>query len=243
MRLPVTMIAVALAVVVPCWADTVITMKTHSDAVEALGAPETNETSVVWLTSTKMRQDKEGQSLIVDSDAKKMYIVKHAEAEYHALDLPLDLVAMVPEAMRDQFAQMVKQMEMTVGITPTEETREISGYAAKLYKINLSNGVGMNMDMDLWLTTDVKLDVDAYKRLTNEMLSAQSMGGDWIKQILAIEGFRVLQETTISMMGSEVKAREELVSIEEKEAPAGNYAPPADYTEKPFDLMQMMTGG
>ena len=69
------------------------------------------------------------------------------------------------------------------------------------------------------------------------------MGAEWIKQIMALEGFRVLQETSVNMMGTEFKMLEELVSIEEKDAPAGTYSPPEGYKLEPFDMGAMGGGG
>jgi hypothetical protein len=237
-------VAVLLLLATPAaWADTVIKMKTHTESMTPGAAPSTDEVSTIWLGTNKLREDKQGQSVIVNLDEKKMYILRHGEKIYHAIDLPLDLRAMVPEEARSQFDMMAAQMEMEVTITPTDQTREIAGYASKLYQVALKNPMGMEMDMELWLSTDLNMDVDLYKNLTMEMLSAQPMGAEWIKQILALEGFRVLQETKVRMMGTEVKASEELLSVEEMDAPANNYSPPEGYGEKPFDLMSMMGGG
>jgi hypothetical protein len=44
-----------------------------------------------------------------------------------------------------------------------------------------------------------------------------------------IEGFPVIEEADVEMAGSRFKTREELVSAETKDAPAGTYDPPAGY--------------
>ena len=42
------------------------------------------------------------------------------------------------------------------------------------------------------------------------------------------------QEADVHMGDSRFKTREELVSVETKDAPAGSYDPPAGYTAQPF---------
>jgi hypothetical protein len=55
-----------------------------------------------------------------------------------------------------------------------------------------------------------------------------------------IEGLVVEQQGVMTMMGNEVGTSEKALSIENVEAPAGTYDPPAGYTEKPFDFMAQM---
>jgi hypothetical protein len=52
-----------------------------------------------------------------------------------------------------------------------------------------------------------------------------------------VDGIPVLTERTRSMMGSDAKSRDEVLSIEQKEPPEGHYDVPAGFTEKPFDPM------
>jgi hypothetical protein len=220
----------------PCTlADTFISSKTHTQGIP--GQEDKEDEGTTWLGKNKLRDDKDEMSFIVNLDQKKLYIVNHGKKNFSALDLPLDMMAMIPEDARAMMEQMASQMEMSVEITPTEETAEIAGFPARLTKVKVSNPMGMAMDIDMWMTDKAKIDLSAYKALYEEILSAQPMGAEWIKEIMAIDGFRVKQETRVKMMGTEFVTREELVSIAEKEAPAGTYEPPAGYTEEPFDIM------
>jgi len=218
-------------------ADTVITIRSVSDGMP--GAPGTaqDETGTLWIAGDKFRKNAGEQSFIVDLAAQKLFIVDHAGKDCQTVDLPLDLTKLVPEEMRVMFEQMAERMNMQVEVTPTDETREIAGYPAKLYRVRGRSSQGIELDQDLWMTEAVKFDVAGYKKMAEALFSMQPIGADWKKEILAIEGFPVLQETTVRMMGNEVKSREELISLEDKEAPAGTYAPPAGYAVKPFDFM------
>lgn len=224
-------------------ADTVITTRSLSEGLAGMPGSAMDETSTLWLGEGKFRKDGDGQSFIVDLEAKKLFIVDHSDKSCQTVDLPLDLMKLVPEEMRGMFEQMAAQLNMRVDVTPTEETREIAGYSAKLYQVKARSDQGLESDLDLWMTDAVKFDVAGYKKMTEALFSMQPIGGEWKKEILAIEGFPVLQETTIRMMGNEITSREELISVEDKEAPAGNYAPPPDYTVKPFDFMSGFGAG
>ena len=144
-------LAVLLVTTPAVWADTLITVRNHTDAIPAMGVEESDETSTSWLGTNKLRDDREGQSVIVNLDDKKLYVLRHEAKVYHALDLPLDFKKLVPPEQAQQFEAMAAQMEMKVDITPTDETREVAGYKAKLYKVVLSNPMGMEMDLNLSL--------------------------------------------------------------------------------------------
>lgn len=218
-------------------ADTVITTRSVSEGMAGMPGTEVDETSTLWLGEGKFRKDGGEQSFIVDLNAKKLFIVDHSDKSCQTVDLPLDLSKHVPEEMRSMLEQMAAQLNMRVEVTPTDESKEIAGYSTKLYRVSARSDQGLESDMDLWMTDAIKFDVAGYKQMTEALFSMQPIGADWKKAILEIQGFPVLQETTIRMMGQEIKAREELISVEEKEAPAGAYAPPPDYTVKPFDFM------
>lgn len=237
----VTMIAAILVCLLPALspasADSLITMKSHSDGMPAMGQPPTDVSWTIWFGDGVLRQDREGMSFIVNGPEKQIFIVMHDSKTYQAISLPLDLTKMIPEPAREMYEQQAAMLEMDVEVTPTDQVREIAGRTAKLSRVKLSNAMGMNMEMDMWMTTELGIDTSVLKDLTSQIVSVQPMGAEWMKEIYQIEGYPVLQEGTLTIMGSEVKSREELVSVEEKDAPAGTYLPPADYEQKPFSFM------
>jgi hypothetical protein len=223
----------------PCSADFLITTRSASEARPELGVAAAEETRTTWVGDKRLRENTAARSVIVDLEAKKLFIVKHDSRKYHEFDIPVDILATVPEGMRDMVDQFIKTMQMKAEVKPTDETREISGYKTKKYTIHVSGG-GMDMTVDQWMTNDVDFDVAAFKDLMEAVLSAQPLGTDWFKDVLRIEGYPVLAETSVRIMGEELKKRDELVSVEEKECPEGTYAPATDYEYEPFDFMQML---
>jgi hypothetical protein len=236
-------IAVALVVLLiaaqPCSADFLITMKSESEARPELGVAAAEETSTTWIGDKKLRENTGNRSVIVDLEAKKLFIVKHESRSFHELDIPVDILATIPEQMRPMVDQFIASMQMEVEVKPSDETKEIAGYKTRKYTIHVRGG-NMEMTVDQWMTNDVDFDVPAFKELMSAVLSAQPMGAEWFKDVLQIEGYPVLAETTVHIMGEELSKTDELVSIEEKDCPQGTYAPAADYEYEPFDFMKIL---
>jgi len=223
-------------------ADHVITTKTTRDSMPGSGEPAGEEISTVWLGPNQLRENASDQSVIVDLDASKLYVLKHDTKSYHAIDLPVEWEKLLPPEMAPMVEQMEAQLAMEVLVTPTEEKRKIGEWNSTRYDVKLKSPMGMQMDMTIWAAKESGIDMASYKRLMMQLATLQP-GMDWIQEVLSIDGFPVLRETSVVIDDNTVGSRDELVSIETKEAPAGNWSPPGDYTEEPFDLVGGLTGG
>jgi hypothetical protein len=241
MRLFLATVALVLLVVASpvARADTMITMNSTTAGLPGTPDAAGDVRSTIWFSTDQMRVDRTDVSIIVDVEANKVYIVQHEPMTYSALDLPVDLKKLLPAEMQPMADQLAEQMKMEIEVTPTDQTRQIAGYQARLYQVKASNTMGITRTIDMWMAEEIDLDVAAFKRLNAALFSLEAMGGDWYEKILEIEGFPVLQESQMTMMGQETSTREELISIEQKDSPQGHYAPPADYKEEPFDLLGM----
>ncbi len=236
-------LAVAAALAGPAFAtDTVITAAKHSDAMSMPGQeqPAKDSTQVTWIGQGHMRVE-DGESVtIVRADLKKMYILDAHAKTYSSIDLPLDMKKYMPAEMAPMMEQMMGQMKATV--TPTTETKKIKDWNATRYTMTMSMPMGGSMTQEIWATKDVALDPAALEMRMAVVSATPMVGASMALEMKKVEGLPVLVERTTVMMGKESKAREEVTSIEQKEAPAGHYDPPADYTEKPFDPMSEAGG-
>jgi hypothetical protein len=235
--------ALLLLLAQPCLADVLITMKIQSDAVPEADAPAGQQTSTTWLADNKLREDSGDRSTIVDLDAKKLFVIDHTRKAYYALDLPIDIMAGLPDDIRADLEAMIANMNIQVKVTPTGESKKIGGYESKRYLIEVGGANVMKVTRDQWMTEDIGFDIGAFKGLMQTLLSAQPMGADWLKQIWEIKGFPVLAESSVEVMGNTVRTREELVSVEKREPAADTYAPPAGYTAEAFDFLKMLQQG
>jgi hypothetical protein len=89
----------------------------------------------------------------------------------------------------------------------------------------------------VWLTKDVSVDAAAFADMYASMMSVGMQGPAASNEYRKLDGLAVLTETTTSMMGQTSKSREEVTSVETKDAPEGHYDVPKDFKDKPFDPM------
>lgn len=239
---PLLAAASLAAILAPAFADSVITMQRNEAADPQTGGEATVETSTIWIGEGRIRENQPEQSVIVDTQAAKLYVLRHAEKAYFELQLPIVAEKLMPRGMLDAMRKQAEQMEMQIEIVPADETRTIAGFPAKRFDVRMSNSMGMRMQVELWTSTALGLDIEAYKDLTRQMTELQAFGSEWVSEILAIEGFPVLRETTVTLGERESRTREELVSVERRDAPEGTYAPPADYKLEPLDFTPQRGG-
>lgn len=232
-------LGLALAVAPAAHADTKLVMKSHTDAFQVMGQSQPAQDSDVtfWIGDDRASRSDGDSTVIVRADQKKVYLVNHETKSYSVLDLPIDLMAMMPEATRQQMEPMMKAMEMTAQVEPTDERKEINGWSSRLYRVNLSNSMGMKVDSDVWVTKEVDVDLDAFREMSKAMASLQPGGGAIADELLKIEGVPVVMESRIQAMGGSTKSREELVAASTAAAPAGTYEVPEGYEKQEFQPM------
>lgn len=238
-RIPTLLALLLLTSTVAARADTLLTMKSHTDAFELMGQKQEAKDSQIkmWVGSDRVRRDDEATTIILRLDQNKMYMVDHTAKTYSILDLPIDFKKLMPEGGEQMMEQMSQMMKMDVTITPTEEKKTVGKWDARKVKVGLSNSMGMKVDTTMWVSKAVGVDSAIYTKMAASLASLQPGAMDWVKKMEQIDGFPVLQESTVSMAGTSFKTREELLSVEDKAPTAGAYDPPAGYTKKAFDPM------
>lgn len=228
--------AAAVAAAPPAAADTLLTIASREQ--QGPGAPAREATVSLWIGRHAVARDDGRTAAILHDEA--LVLVDHASRTFSVLPLPIDVRPLIPPEMRELAGQMMHMMRMDAEITPREERREIGGWSSRRFEVALTNPMGVAVTMDLWLSEEVEVPAERVAALARALGQVQPGGGGWIEEITALPGFPVLQETRLAVGGEEVTSREELVSIEEKPAPAGAYAPPEGYSERPFNPLPPM---
>lgn len=246
MRLQKTVLVLLIVFLIAglAFADTKIVKKVHQDGFSAMGQtqPPRDQDQVIWLTDGKLRFDQEGSSSIVLMDEAKLFVLNHAAKSYWEIDLPVDISAMMPAGTGQHLIEMLK---MEVDIQPSDETKKVGEWKARRYDMVLTSSM-MTMKTVLWASLDTGIDHEKYLDMYGPMVEMQPGMADLVEKMSSIEGFIVAQEGTMTMpmLGeTEVASREETISIEEAEAPAGTYEKPADYSLEEVDFARMMQGG
>ena len=209
-----------LVLAVPAGAGTLLTIRSSIEGLKDQPQPGAVK---IWIDGDKLRRDEGESSYVLRLDRGKLYVINHVEKTYSTLSVPGDLQKIVSPLA----------MQLKVQVTATNETKKVGSWNARKYKVDISNAAGLRLDTTIWASKDVA-SYQAYNRLAASLAALQPGAADWSRPLETIEGFPVVQEADVQMGGSRFKTREELVSVETQEAPAGAYEPPAGYTAQAF---------
>ena len=218
-------------------ADLKVIKQTHQDGFTIMGQtqPAEDKQQTTWIGTNMMYMDQGDNVTIVRLDTMKLYVVDHTTKTYHVLDLPVDLSTLVPPEMQPMLAMM--QFEVTV--TPTDEHKQVGEWDARRYDMSMTSQM-FSMKSTMWVTKVAGYDPEAFNSMYVHLNSLQPGMADAVKEMGKIDGLVVEQQGLMTMMGNEVGTSEKTISIDNMDAPAGTYDPPAGYTEKPFDFMARM---
>jgi len=226
-------------------ADSLLTVKSHADAFELKGETQpAKDTEVrIWVSGDRIRRDEGDTSMILRLDRNKLFLVHHPQKTYNEMTLPVDFVRLMPKGKEELGQTWARQMRLTVKVTPGGETKKIGGWNARRVQMEIVSAMGMKIGTTLWVSKDVAA-YAALNKLTAALAALQPGAADWSQKLSQLDGFPVLKEDDVDALGAHFKTREELISVETKEAPAGIYDPPAGYKAEPFDpLEEAETGG
>jgi hypothetical protein len=231
-----------LTLPVAAGADTLYTLKSHTDAFKVGGEsqPAKDSQVKVWAAGDRLRRDEGDQSMIFRLDKSRLYVVDHADKTYSEIALPIDLRKMMPkgsEAMADQIAA---GMKVTVQVAPRDETKKINQWNARRYDMTVQSAMGMKIATTMWISKEIE-GFARFNKMSGAMASLQPGSGEWVKQLEKIDGFPVLTESKVDALGAQFSTREELVAVETKAAPAGTYDLPAGYKAQQYNPIAGMS--
>jgi len=220
-------------------ADIYVKQLNHTDAMSMMGQeqPATDEYKDMWFGKNKMAMHGKDQSYIYNLDENKAYIIFHDKKAYIEFSLPLDVSKYLP----DEAGPMMQMMgDISVTVTPTNEKQKINEWNCDGYDVSM-NMMMMNLKMKVWASPDVGIDWQKFAEKMLQMANPMMpLGEESIQEFMKIKGFQVKTEVTMSMMGSDIKAFQEVVEITEKSAPSGTYSVPSGYTKQDKFSMEDM---
>jgi hypothetical protein len=218
-------------------ADIKVVKQTHQDGFTIMGQtqPPEDRQQTTWIGKDMMYMDQGDSATIVRVDTMKLYVIDHTTKTYHVLDLPVDLASLVPPEMQP----MLAMMQFQVTVTPTEEHKQVGEWKARRYDMAMTSQM-FSMNSTMWVTKVAGYDPEAFNSMYVHLNSLQPGMAEAVKEMGKLDGLVVEQQGVMTMMGNEVGTSEKTISIDDTEAPAGTYDPPAGYTEKPFDFMERM---
>jgi hypothetical protein len=231
-------LAVMCTLGVPALAsETLITKRKITDTITVKGMekPLEIQTELTWLGKERMRVDLGSWSTIVRSDRKKLYQINHEARSYSVVDLPVDLKKYLsPEDAKkaDEAAAQV-----TVAIAPGVESRKFKDWTATKSTMTMTVPRRGTFTEQIWTASDVGFDTSAWFEMASARMSLQPIGALMATEQKKLAGFPIFIERTQVIGKNSFTGRDEVLSIECKDAPEGTFEVPKDYTEKPYELI------
>ena len=233
------MLFVVLLVVQIASADIYMKNKQTMDGFAMMGQnqPPKEVITETWISDAGIWTKMDDKGTIINEDGGMIFL-DHTKKTYSEMNLNPEKMAnsmsdkMDKDEMADFKKMMGKMMDFKMSVQQTDETKKINGYNCRKYLQTLEMGMGTTNTI-IWATTDIKVNADAYARLTASMLANQpgmeKSIEQFTKEMKKIKGVQVLTETTMNMMGQEMKSIAELIEIKESNAPSNIYSVPKGY--------------
>jgi hypothetical protein len=186
----------------------------------------------LWIGDGVYANVQDKQVTIVNSKKKIMYIVYNDKKTYVEMKLPLDIKKYLPSGAG---AEMAKKMlnSMTAKVTANGKTGKVGNWNTKGYTVVMTMNMGMpvTMTMNIEASTDVPFD---WKKLSTEymesmMMSTGSMSSKVVNEMKKIKGYTVKMDSSMKIMGMNIKSVMRVLEITKKDAPKGIHTVPAGY--------------
>ena len=174
------------------------------------------ETTKNYLTSYASRVETGDGIMIIDFATMTMYQLNPKENTYIKVS-------------NTEMEQMSEGMTEEMGWTPTKESKMISGYQCRKYKVTV-----MGVENEHWLSKDVK-EYKEFKAITEKVIQKNpALGKNQIFGILSLykEGFPV--QTVSNVMG--MKTTMTLKKIEKKSLNKDLFRVPKGYKQKELSM-------
>lgn len=215
------------------YGDVYIKYKNHTDTVEIKGQvqPARDDITERWIGENKVAVINPGNSIVLDLNKNIVYIIYHSSKTFVEAPLPLQPGKLLPE----QSAAVIKDLKISLSVTPTGETKKIGNWNCKGYDMTLNFGLG-KIQSKIWTTTEVPFDYKLYRQkmlpylnqLTHGLITDETA----FKEYLKIDGFQVASYGQTSIVETEIKTTQEVVEIlTDKVPPTGIYTPPSGYAK------------
>ncbi len=218
-------------------ADVYVKSKQHTDALSVMGQnqPAKDEIIEQWIGDDKFAFISSEMSSILDLKKNVGYFINPKEKTYVESPLPLDLTKVFPPEMSQVLSQMMK---MTVSVTPNGQTKTIGQWKCSGYDVTIQMMM-MPMNMSVWASTDVPIDMEKYAKMQSNILKIQLRLDDAaVKEMMKVKGYWIASETTAEIMGAKMRVTSEVIEISKKTPDASVYSVPAGFTKKDTLTMQ-----
>ena len=204
--------------------------------------PAAVDTSIVWIGDSLARIDKpDGSIFIFEQKSQTAFKLLPKFEMYQKTTFAAETPDSIPpeESLMAGLAKLVT--DTSTHVEATADTGTVNGYHCRKYIVNETKSalITVYKRSEVWATTDIEVNFELYKIITNiaELISAETLDG--VKDLLQVNGVTVLRTGTITpapdpdsiapVINIAGGDRTELVKVEKLPAPAGLYEVPAGY--------------
>lgn len=199
------------------FADITIVQKMATGPI--MGQPAKDTTLTQYYKGTKSRIDSSPSSyVVIDLEAGKMYTIDTAKKQVVVMS-------------RDMLQKTMEMGMMMMGggnfsVNKTGKTETINGYKCEEFSVT-----GKALNLTAWMTQDVDV---------KELEPFRAFGQDIVGKAMAgLPGMAIKSDAKISMMGQEINASTQVLSISRESVPGSLFVIPADYEVKEMALPKM----
>lgn len=223
--------------IMPVHADVLLRIRETSVHAESKEIP-TGYSLNIYIGKDRARFDWPARSRVIQLDKKVLYLLNHFDKTYHRIPLPPDSKDYVESEVWGQPQAVLSKIfkKESARLSPAGETQTIGPWKATKFECEVHDEFGNKVsESTLWQSTELEIDLTAFKELRRNYALAGDHGeAQWIDQILALEGFGVLEEWTEYRQAGTFTTTRRLESITEEEVSVDFYEPPQDYELTPF---------
>jgi hypothetical protein len=165
------------------------------------------KTITFWSRADRMARMDDNGKMIGDLESGVTYLVNDRNRTCYALPTREKASGDAPAA--------------PVEVRETGESRQIGSWQAKGYELKVA--ADNPIEVAVWVSDDVAVDMSAQRAYTETVVTPDTA---WLLALFDLGGYPVRQEFSMGSM----QMWSELVSVDEKAAPAGTYEIPAGYS-------------
>lgn len=246
MKKAILIVVIVLLAYIFLVADVYVKSMEQTEAHKMMGKEEPGKVKIkeTWLGTDKFAQNSEDMSMIMDNSKQKVFLVMHLKKIYIEVPMDIDKDSLL-QTLGPKAAEIISSIKISdVKADCDIGKKKVANWDCNGCEFEMTFSIpALNIipkyKIRMWATTDVPFDhkkytqgIEEFYKLFLSVFDIDEESQKELEKINAAKGFQVAAEITVNMFGSEIKIKEQVLEVTEKEAPPGIYLPPEDYTKK-----------
>ncbi len=216
------------------WADGYFKTVERTEAFYNFGnlSPASEQVVEYWFSKNQATMIRPRRQVTVDLVKKKMIIINRQGKTYVETSLPLN-----PDTYAEErLANGIKNFVVFGSAEKTTGTKKIGTWNCRAFKVDewrerRGQRAG-EKEITLWVTNDIKVDMDAFNRVFSSIRKYQGLGEKYREELKKTGGIEVYAQIIRHVRGSKAESNRKLLEFSQKDPPPGIYNAPKDFKKK-----------